>query len=381
MFLEYWIHNRGSNTLDSTYIGLWADPDVGDGFDDLSGCDTTLSLTYAYNANNHDLVYGTSPPAVGWLLIRGPVAAPGDTLGMTSGKTFVNGLDPVGGEEAWNHMAGLLYTGGPLINPQTSQPIRFQYPGDPVAGTGWVDVIVGDQRSLLSSGPFTLAPGDSQRVLAALVVARGSDRLNSITALRSLAVQVRDFASSRHDSITATLATLIRADAAPGRVHIEWRTSAGEHARLWRRPPGGEWEARGELVADGHGVVTLEDRDVVAGARLGYVLGLLQPDGSEVRSGEVWIDVPATLALAIDGLRPNPAAGVPRASFVLEDDSPATLELLDVAGRCVLARDVGPLGAGHHLLPLGTGALRPGLWFLRLTQRGRSVAARAVVVR
>jgi len=34
---------RGSLYIDNMYVGQWADPDIGNGFDDLVGCDSTLS--------------------------------------------------------------------------------------------------------------------------------------------------------------------------------------------------------------------------------------------------------------------------------------------------------------------------------------------------
>ncbi len=43
-FLRYLILNQGGNTLDSAYVSIWADPDLGNASDDLVGCDTLLSL-------------------------------------------------------------------------------------------------------------------------------------------------------------------------------------------------------------------------------------------------------------------------------------------------------------------------------------------------
>jgi hypothetical protein len=48
----------------------------------------------------------------------------------------------------------------------------------------------------------------------------------------------------------------------------------------------------------------------------------------------------------------------------------------------VLGREVGSLGAGHHLLPLDDGVrLASGVYWLRLTQSGRALVTHAVVVR
>ena len=73
----------------------------------------------------------------------------------------------------------------------------------------------------------------------------------------------------------------------------------------------------------GEGLVTIEDRDVTPGARYAYRIGL-PVDGMETFSNEVWIEVPVALALAIDGVRPQPARGDVRVSFTLPNDSPRT---------------------------------------------------------
>ena len=31
------------------YVSMWSDPDVGDSGDDYAGCDTVLSVSFAYN--------------------------------------------------------------------------------------------------------------------------------------------------------------------------------------------------------------------------------------------------------------------------------------------------------------------------------------------
>jgi hypothetical protein len=47
----------------------------------------------------------------------------------------------------------------------------------------------------------------------------------------------------------------------------------------------------------------------------------------------------------------------------------------------VVSRDVTALGVGSHRIDLAAGRrFRPGVYLLRLTQSGREVTARAVVV-
>jgi hypothetical protein len=74
-------------------------------------------------------------------------------------------------------------------------------------------------------------------------------------------------------------------------------------------------------------------------------------------------------------------AGDLAVAFELASDAPARLELLDIAGRRVLSRDLAGLGGGGHVLALARSASRPaaGLYFLRLTQAGRALTRRVVI--
>jgi hypothetical protein len=91
---------------------------------------------------------------------------------------------------------------------------------------------------------------------------------------------------------------------------------------------------------------------------------------------------PRAPRLELEGANPNPALDVVRAWFTLPDRSPAALEIIDVAGRRVLRREVGVLGLGRHSLILGNShQLRPGLYFMRLIRSRNVLSRRFVVVR
>jgi hypothetical protein len=181
------------------------------------------------------------------------------------------------------------------------------------------------------------------------------------------------------DIATPVTLALVDAQAAPGRVELRWFGSsmAGVSATVYRQLEGMAWTAIANIAGDGTGWLRFEDVDVEPGARFGYRLGVRE-SGAEKFYGETWVVVPA-LALALEGLRPNPAVGELVASFTLPSGSPARLQLLDVTGRVLLAREVGDLGAGSHLLRLGD-SVPAGMYWLRLTQGGRSLLARGVVI-
>jgi len=199
VFLKFKIINKGPNTLDSTFVSLWSDPDLGGAMDDLVGCDTSLSVGFCYNATNNDVVYGSTPPCMGYDFFQGPIV-PGDNtdtawvsgvpkpgyknLPLVSFNKYITGADPNSPSETYNYMKGLNPDGTVQIDPTTGEPTNYVMSGDPVAGTGWLDSNATDKRFMLSSGPFTMAPGDTQEVVAAIVLGQGADRLTSITAMK-----------------------------------------------------------------------------------------------------------------------------------------------------------------------------------------------------
>ena len=85
---------------------------------------------------------------------------------------------------------------------------------------------------------------------------------------------------------------------------------------------------------------------------------------------------------ALRGVAPNPAQHELQVSFSLKDSKVATLTLFDVSGRQLAARRVDGMGPGWHTMTLGGGSDLPaGLYVIRLTQDGRSLATRAAVIR
>ncbi|MCK4716399.1 MAG: hypothetical protein KAT54_06300, partial [Candidatus Marinimicrobia bacterium] len=80
MFVKALLLNKGNVTLDSTYVGIWCDPDLGDASDDYVGCDTSHNIGYCYNGDSIDYDYGDRIPAVGIQLLQGAmIPSPGDT--------------------------------------------------------------------------------------------------------------------------------------------------------------------------------------------------------------------------------------------------------------------------------------------------------------
>ena len=100
-------------------------------------------------------------------------------------------------------------------------------------------------------------------------------------------------------------------------------------------------------------------------------------------AGEVEVPSSAagSLGLELGGARPNPSAGEMNVHFTLPDAAPATLELLDLAGRRLWRQDVGALGVGAHALRVSPGRAPPGLYLLRLTRGTASLTTKVVRLR
>jgi hypothetical protein len=188
VFCEFKLINKGTNTLTQMIASLWADPDL-DPFEDRAGFDRALSLGYAYAGSDGDptTIDTRRAPALGFDLLRGAIdSATGDTLGATAFSPYSKPFEDAGAGpvEYDNLMRGLDGSGNPVIDPTTGLASPFLYTGDPVSGTGWLAPPIHDERILLSSGPFTMAPGDTQVITGAIVMGQGADRLASIDVLR-----------------------------------------------------------------------------------------------------------------------------------------------------------------------------------------------------
>jgi hypothetical protein len=193
VFMEFKVINKCTNTMDSTHFSIWCDPDIGSASDDYVGCDPNLGLGFAYNATDSDPVYGSNPPAVGYDILEGPRGDRGEQFRMTAFNMYTNGTDPRSKEESWNYMRGFDLSGNEVIDPTTGEPTKYMLSGDPVAGTGWLDSDPGDRRFMMTSGPFTMAPGDTQEIAIAIVVGQAADRIQSVALMKAYDVEAQRY--------------------------------------------------------------------------------------------------------------------------------------------------------------------------------------------
>jgi hypothetical protein len=225
------------------YIGHWVDPDLGEARDDHVGVDSALGLGYVYNAQNEDTEYSKfnlSPPAIGYLMLQGPIVpSAADTarisfinkygyknLPVTSFSYHATGDnygDPPftlnGAWQNYSQLMGLPPTPQPppfpppLINPISNSPTRFWLDGDPVTSTGWNDgkqENAGDRRFFLSTGPFEMSVNDTQEVVFALIGASASDRTGNITLLKDYARSIKRSYAEQFSVVVPTFGASVK---------------------------------------------------------------------------------------------------------------------------------------------------------------------------
>ena len=244
-FYHYNIINKSSFRLDSTFFGVWVDPDLGSATDDYVGCDVELGLGYCYNGDLVDdqppagqIPYGINPPAIGCDFFEGPFADPNfaDDLASTVPASYVNygngtvdderiGMskfvyynndgsftgNPNGAPDYYNYLAGQWKDGTPItyggtghltgvvcdyMFPGDSDPTGFGTNGSPQAP--WDEASVGnvpqDRRFIQSAGPFTLQPGAVNTITTGLVWARATQggNLASVTLMKGADAKAQD---------------------------------------------------------------------------------------------------------------------------------------------------------------------------------------------
>jgi len=175
---------------------------------------------------------------------------------------------------------------------------------------------------------------------------------------------------------------LVGVHAGPLHVVIEWRSDRGAaiSGSVERRIASGVWAPVGKVQPDAEGILRFEDAQAPPGTHCTYRL-TWSTGAAAGATPPVELDVPS-LRFALPGPTPNPAVGGLTVAFSLPDAERASLEVVDISGRRVFARDVGAYGAGDHSLSVVPGGpLAPGVYFVRLTRGGSTLVARACVVR
>lgn len=204
VFCSMNILNRSPINYHDVYAAYFVDFDLGYFWDDFIGCDTITHSAFAYNASATDGnggtgTYGNYPPAQSFTCLNFEM----DGFIYFNNTSPAPMTDPQVALEYYHYMKSFWRDGSPLTYGADGYggetPVKFAYPGDPVAGDGWTESMAGstpgDRRGLISTGPFTFLSGDSLKLDFALVFARDyeGDNLSSVALLKERIQEIRDF--------------------------------------------------------------------------------------------------------------------------------------------------------------------------------------------
>ncbi|HHH50475.1 MAG TPA: hypothetical protein ENK52_05815 [Saprospiraceae bacterium] len=197
-FQRYKLINRATDDIDSTFFGVWVDPDLGCHVDDYVGCDVERSMAYVYNEDAMDgdpgctcpggvNTYCDQIPILGVDYFRGPIDEHGNEIGMSSFTYYNNGSvgspppgtdDPTIASEYYNYLSGSWRDGTPFTFGGNGYniggtPIKYAFVDSPDDPNGWSmvaeNLAFGDRRTIQASGPFKLEPGAINELIIGVV--------------------------------------------------------------------------------------------------------------------------------------------------------------------------------------------------------------------
>jgi len=165
LIVRYKIINRTDTDINSCYLGLFADFDIGNPGDDFMGSIPNKNIMYAYNGDlNDEGGFGQNIPVMAVDMLRGPL----DTLGYEVQLRHIMALenaDNLQASEYYNLLSGRFADGSPAPNN------GVMYAGNPSDPNGNSEQALGNapgQRvGLASYGPFTLQSSSVNELIVA----------------------------------------------------------------------------------------------------------------------------------------------------------------------------------------------------------------------
>lgn len=338
LMLQVTYINQSADVIEDAYIGYYIDVDIRDGLDDLPGSDSLRALVFAYDGAP-DAESNGMPAAFGLAMPQTPVvAAPGAqarwfdgwkvdarnipvAAALAPSKAQVTPVREPAVGEGWPYQWEVLLrgqgSGVSVLDPNTGRPSAFWFSGDPVRGTGWLPADglslsdgshltrrPGDQRLLISSGPFTMAPGDTQQVTFAFVAARGATPQAAVSSLRDR-VELLTRRFDQQLPINGLLEAVAIPSATPGALDVRARfTEAPGTLRIEVT------DARGRLLIDAplagalsSGAWLYESRIPLPGAgRDGVNASFIAVWGNDSVRIPAGVSIPTHDGMAIDGV-------------------------------------------------------------------------------
>lgn len=182
------------------------------------------------------------------------------------------------------------------------------------------------------------------------------------------------------DAPVATQLALVASELVDGHARLTWYSGdgSGEQVSIYRRYVPGDFAKVADATIGGDGLVSYEDASIEPGRSYEYEVGVMN-GGRELRLGRVWLDVPVGRTLSVRAAANR--SGQMRLAIVLPTTEAASLEIVDVTGRRVAQRELRTQSAGEQEVSFDTGALKPGIYWARVAQAGKQVAAKVVYSR
>ncbi len=262
LFRKNRLINKGLFTVDSLFLGLWSDVDIGNYTDDFVGCDSILGLAYGYSSTglDHDFAqFDLYSPAVGYTIMNEDAHPPTSSCYFTTPANFDGFLGDYDGTlRMYNWLNGYL----PLDDihnptpyqfksgPEKGRITKFPLSGDPVTGTGDIDgegdnYVPGDRRMLLSSGPLEFNTGDTLEIIDARIGGYGT--AYHPYAVEWLKINVRQIKAQYPNYFTRDDFSTPQIDgiATEGEIHIDWGANQDLISATEQRETGSSFKFEG----------------------------------------------------------------------------------------------------------------------------------------
>ncbi len=209
VFVKTTLFNRGTHNINNSYIGTWADMDLGNYIDDYVGCNIDLNLGYTYNGDNNDegaQGYGINPPVQGIVYLNNTMDK---FIYYNNIQGVLNG-NPNSAQGYYNYLQGIWLNNTPMTYGgdgygggvgATTDTCNYMFTNntDPNFTTPWTEVTAGnvpsDRRFVMSNGPFDLGINTSHTLEYAFVFAWDSTNANggSLPLLFNYTQNIQDF--------------------------------------------------------------------------------------------------------------------------------------------------------------------------------------------
>lgn len=286
LFLTYYIVNNSPDTLFYVHAGICCDADVGDASDDLVDFDASRDLGYAYDSDFNEPGWTYPPGYIGFDFLESPLDTAEVQLGLTAFKITTISTDPGSDKEAYLLLAGYNFA--------TAE----YHPWDSIS-------VPQDIRFVQCTGPFTLAGGDTAKVVIGVIAGEPlSDFQNNSDVAQSL----YDLSFETHD---VTVLYPNGGEELDSTTTITWTDSSVTGNPLTRdvfysRDNGQEWDTVASGLVDTN-EVEWNTLDVPDGTR--YLIKVFVTDGvtigADISDGTFTIN--------------NPGNGVPDIIFTSPD--------------------------------------------------------------